>query len=144
MSPLSQPPQLPLVLLIDQTPEVLSSVSDLLIRAGYACHACASAETALAFTQVHSPDIILCDVSLHDGSGPELCQKIKEGASREYLPVMYFSGTQTPDIIRRSGATYSLRKPLDPDVLLELIDQALDLSRIPVPMPACQQFAATP
>ena len=57
---------------------------------------------------------------------------------------MYFSGTQTPDIIRRSGATYSLRKPLDPDVLLELIDQALDLPRIPVAMPACHQFAVTP
>jgi CheY-like chemotaxis protein len=144
MIPLSQPLQPPLVLLIDNTPEVLSSVSDLLTRAGYACHACASAEIALAFARVHSPDIILCDMSLQDGSGPELCQKIKEGSSREYLPVMYFSGTQTPDIIRRSGATYSLRKPLDPDVLLELIDQALDLPRIPVAMPACHQFAVTP
>ena len=141
---MNQPPQTPLVLLIDDTPEVLASVSCHLNRAGYACHTCDSADSALAFAQVHSPDIILCDLNVAGGSGPELCQKIREGSSRKHLPVMYFSGTQTPDIIRRTGATYSLRKPLDPDVLLELIDQTLDLPRLRIMMPICHQLAATP
>ncbi len=33
-----------------------------------------------------------------------------------------FLGDAASDIIRRHGATYSLRKPLDPDVLLELVN----------------------
>ncbi len=80
---MSQPLQPPLVLLIDNTPEVLSSVSDLLTRAGYACHACASARCA-GVQRVHWPDIILCDMSLQDGSEPN-CQKIEEKARRENI-----------------------------------------------------------
>jgi len=44
------------------------------------------------------------------------------------VPVMFLSGAQIPDIIRRShaaGGTYYLRKPFDPEVLLELIQKAL-------------------
>ena len=41
---------------------------------------------------------------------------------------MFLSGEQLPDVIRRSygaGSTYSLRKPFDSAVLVELIDQSL-------------------
>ncbi|MHB8901140.1 MAG: hypothetical protein ACYC6Y_20520, partial [Thermoguttaceae bacterium] len=44
------------------------------------------------------------------------------------VPVMFLSGAQIPDIIRRShavGGTYYLRKPFDPGVLVELVDKAL-------------------
>jgi CheY-like chemotaxis protein len=41
---------------------------------------------------------------------------------------MFLSGAQIPDIIRRShaaGGTYYLRKPFDPEVLVELVQKAL-------------------
>jgi DNA-binding NarL/FixJ family response regulator len=46
----------------------------------------------------------------------------------EDVPVMFISASQLPDIVRRSheaGGAYYLRKPLDPEVLVELIDKAL-------------------
>jgi hypothetical protein len=49
------------------------------------------------------------------------------------VPVMFFSGTQIPDIIRRSdsaGASYYLRKPCEAEVLLELIGKALEAARL--------------
>jgi CheY-like chemotaxis protein len=52
-------------------------------------------------------------------------------------PVMFLSGTQVPDIIRRThgaGGTYYLRKPFDGMVLLELIDKALASPRLSTTM----------
>ena len=66
------------------------------------------------------------------------------------VPVMFISRTQLPDIVRRSheaGAAYYLRKPLDPEVLVDLVGKALWLphlvetrlamhARAPLPIPA--------
>jgi hypothetical protein len=46
---------------------------------------------------------------------------------------MFLSGGQIPDIIRRQdhlGGTYYIRKPFDPNVLLELVDKALQLPAV--------------
>ncbi|MBI2479174.1 MAG: response regulator [Planctomycetia bacterium] len=47
---------------------------------------------------------------------------------QEDVPVLFVSSAQMPDIIRRThdaGGTYYLRKPFDPDVLIELVGKAL-------------------
>jgi CheY-like chemotaxis protein len=44
------------------------------------------------------------------------------------VPVIFLSAAQIPHIVRRAreaGGTYYLRKPVDPDVLIELVDKAL-------------------
>mgnify|MGYP003879746461 FL=1 len=72
--------------------------------------------------------MIICDINLNGESGLELCERIKQSPELRDTPVMFLSGAQIPDIIRRShavGGAYYLRKPFDPDVLLELIDKAM-------------------
>ncbi len=124
-----QPPP-PLVLVIDNATDTLTVVSSMLIRAGYACHACDSAESAAAFAHATPPDLIVCDAGLQGDGGSEVCERIKVDCKRRDLPVMLLSSAQSPDIIRRPGANYSLRKPFDPVVLVELVEQALHLTRM--------------
>lgn len=118
----------PLVLVIDDEREVLDEVTAVLSRANFACCCCTTSEEAMAAVQATPPDLILCDVNLQGESGLELCEQITRLPGREEVPVMFLSGAQLPDIIRRSfvsGGIYCLRKPFDPDVLVELIDQAI-------------------
>ncbi len=117
-----------LILVIDDEPAVLGEVSSVLAAAGYACHCCGTAEAALQFAESTTPDLILCDINLQGQSGLELCRRVKEHEALHDVPVMFLSGAQIPDIIRRShavGGTYYLRKPFDPDVLVELVEKAL-------------------
>jgi len=117
-----------LVLVIDDEPEVLGSVAAALNRAGYICHCSQTAEAAIEFARSRAPDLIISDINLAGVSGLELCERIKEDPLLKHVPVMFLSGAQIPDIIRRShavGGTYYLRKPFDPDVLAELVDKAL-------------------
>ena len=116
------------ILLVDDEPEELGQVSAVLTAAGFTCHCCTSASDALAAARQNPPDLIISDINLGGENGLALCAQIREEVSLYDIPVMFLSGAQIPDIIRRShaaGGTYYLRKPADPEVLLELVQKAL-------------------
>ncbi len=122
-----QQPQ-PLILVVDDEPAVLGEVASVLTAAGFACHCSTTADMAIAKARVSLPDLILSDIHLHDRSGLEICEQIRQIEALRDVPVMFLSGAQIPDIIRRShaaGGAYYLRKPFDPEVLVELIHKAL-------------------
>jgi len=118
----------PLILVVDDEPSVLGAVAATLSGSNFACECCCTAAAAIESARSHSPDLIISDINLDGHSGLELCERIKASEGLEDTPVMFLSGAQIPDIIRRShavGGTYYVRKPFDPEVLLELVDKAL-------------------
>ena len=73
-------------------------------------------------------DLMICDLHVDSESGLELVKEMKDVAGQEDVPVIFISESQAPDIVRQAheaGGTYYLRKPFDPEVLLELVDKAL-------------------
>jgi CheY-like chemotaxis protein len=118
-----------LVLVIDREQGVLEEISKLLRGAGFDCCLCATAEEATAAALASPPDLIICDWSLHGQDGVGTCRHIKRQPGLEHVPVMFLSGAQRPDVVRRShvvdNGVYCLRKPFAPKVLVELVDQAL-------------------
>jgi putative two-component system response regulator len=116
------------ILLIDDEADVLAGLSKILTSAHYICHTAHTAQSAMELVSRISPDLILSDINLDGESGLELCERIKQREGLKDVPLMFLSGAQIPDIIRRAhaaGGVYYLRKPFDPQVLLELIDKAL-------------------
>ncbi len=136
--------QQPSILVIDDEAEVLDEVATVLGGVGYLCRCCRTAEAAIEFAASDPPDLIISDINLDGHSGLEMCERIKEDPSLKNVPVMFLSGAQIPDIIRRShavGGTYYLRKPFDPEVLIELVDKALWMPHL-VDQKVSQQKAA--
>ena len=118
----------PLVLVVDDEADVLGEVAAVLGGAGYSCHCCSNTEAAVEFAASNTPELIVSDINLSGHSGLEMCERIKQNNDLKDVPVMFLSGAQIPDIIRRShavGGTYYLRKPFDPEVLIELVGKAL-------------------
>jgi CheY-like chemotaxis protein len=121
-------PALATILVIEDQADVLTGLATLLEGAGYRCHCSSSAASARKLACEVQPDLIISDINLSGTSGMLLCDEIKRQPGLAAVPVMFLSGAQIPDIIRRSGAAggaYYLRKPFDPQVILELIDKAL-------------------
>jgi CheY-like chemotaxis protein len=119
----------PLILVIEEKQEVLQEVTSALAD-NYTICSCTTAEAALAAAEVTPPAMIICDASLKNESGLELCERIRQYPGLEFTPLMFLSGGQLPDIIRRHdslGGAYHLRKPLDRAVLSKLVDQALQM-----------------
>jgi CheY-like chemotaxis protein len=112
------------ILVIDDQAEVRSGLAAVLSAAGHRCHAAADERSALDLAARIHPDLILCDINLQGVNGIELCGRLKQLEGLADVPTMFLSGTQTPDIIRRAHAYY-IRKLLDPQVILQLVEQAL-------------------
>jgi CheY-like chemotaxis protein len=120
------------LLLIDHEQAALAQLAEILSAAGYHCSCCINGEAAAECVRKLIPDLIISDTNLAGHSGVALCERLKKSEGMAEVPLMFFSGTQIPDIIRRShadGGTYYLRKPYDPEVLLELIGKALEAAR---------------
>ncbi|MBM4001127.1 MAG: response regulator [Planctomycetes bacterium] len=116
------------ILIIDPDPLTMTAVAAVLDMQGYECH-CARDTTAARKAASELPlDLILCDVNLNGLSGLELCRELRTMPGLEDVPLMFVSSSQLPDIVRRThdaGGAYYLRKPFDPDVLIELVNKAL-------------------
>ncbi len=116
------------VLAVDDEQSILAELKETLGKEDYLCHTCSSMESALAKAQEIKPDLIISDINLEGQSGLDLCEQLRQIDGLEDVPLLFLSGAQIPDVIRRAhaaGGTYYLRKPFDPGVLLELVDKAL-------------------
>jgi CheY-like chemotaxis protein len=120
--------QQPLIFVVDDDPAALGELTALLSAVGFACHGYSTSKSAVAAAESLQPDLILSDVALPETGGVEMCQRIQQNPALAGVPAMFLSAGQVPDIIHRSNGVhgaYFLRKPPDPEVLIELIGRAL-------------------
>lgn len=65
------------ILLVDDDDDILNINSIYLEREGYECLVAATAEQAYAIVELENPDLIVLDILLTDGSGIDICKKIR-------------------------------------------------------------------
>ena len=76
------------VLVVDDTPQNVKLLADLLSVKGYAVVTAASGPEALDKVEAERPDIVLLDVMMPGMSGYEVCRKIRENPATGILPVV--------------------------------------------------------
>src|SRR6478735_8073748 len=121
------------ILIVDEDSLSLASATEALDSAGHVVYQARDRRTALKIATTQALDLIICDVSIGEDSGLELSRELRRLPGMQDVPVMFISRTQLPDIVRRSheaGAAYYLRKPLDPEVLTDLVGKALWLPHL--------------
>ena len=126
MSSTSQEPAV--ILIIDDDAITLTGIAAVLNMSGYECHCARDREAATKAARMLALDLMICDVNVGGESGLALCRDLRHEPGMEEVPVMFMSSAQIPDIVRRShdaGGAYYLRKPFDPEVLIELVGKAL-------------------
>lgn len=116
------------ILIIDSDPVMLTGIAAILNMSGYECHCARDRVAATKAVRTLALDLIVCDVQLRSESGLDLAHDLRGISGAEDVPVMFLSSAQAPDIVRRAhdaGGAYYLRKPFDPEVLIELVGKAL-------------------
>src|SRR5213075_1111190 len=87
-----QPARGPMVLLVDDDPQVREVVRINLEMEGYAVREAGNAEDGLAALEDEAPDVILLDVMLPQVDGWEMLRRVQEGHGVGSIPVVMFSG----------------------------------------------------
>ena len=119
-----KPARGPLVLLVDDDPQVREVVRVNLEMEGYAVREAGNAEDGLAALENEAPDLILLDVMMPQVDGWEMLRRVQERHGVGSIPVVMFSGQL--DAGREAaerGAQAFVGKPFDLRALIEQTKQ---------------------
>jgi len=118
------------ILVVDDEPSILNTLKKALSLEGFSVDVAGGVALAEERLGKRSYDAVLLDVSLPDGNGIELLEKLR-GAGAD-TPVIMMSGHATVDTAVRAtklGALDFLEKPISTDRLLVMLDNTLRLVR---------------
>ena len=131
----SSPPQraerpLPVVLVVDDTPDNLTLMGSLL-REHFQVKVANHGEKALkiAFSET-PPDLILLDITMPQMDGYEVCRRLKAEPATRDIPVIFLTARSEPDDERAGlalGAVDYISKPISPPILLARVNTHLAL-----------------
>lgn len=119
------------LLLVDDDPNTLASLSRAFRLAGHEATVCDNASRALEMVRTGNFDLILSDVVMPGKSGLELVEDLRKAAIK--TPIVLISGQANIEMAVRAtklGALDFLEKPLSTEKLLLTVDNALRLSRL--------------
>lgn len=114
------------ILVVDDEPLVLHSLSGLLREFGYSVTSCKNAGDALDMFQKDSVDIVLTDIKMPQISGIELLEKIH--SIKKDIPVILMTAYAQMDVAVagiKHGAFDFIIKPYSPEYLLSSIEKAV-------------------
>jgi len=124
------------ILLVEDDRDMTQVMTDILEQAGYRSIAVSDCESAYRALEKESPDLVLLDLVLPDGSGFEVCRRAasgKEGIGCP-VPVIILSAKSGLDCKIKSfmsGAVRYFTKPFDVEELIEAVSSVLANSRMP-------------
>ena len=119
------------LLIVDDDPNTLASLSRAFRLAGHEATVCDNAARAIELLRTESFDVILSDVVMPGRSGLELLEDLKKAGVK--TPIVLISGQANIEMAVKAtklGALDFLEKPLSTEKLLVTVENALRLSRL--------------
>ncbi len=129
----ADPQSHPTIMAVDDAPETLSLLSDVLENAGMTTLVVRSGTSALSLLAQVKPDIILMDAVMPKMDGFETCRRIKAMREFAHIPVIFMTGlSDTEHVVMgfESGGVDYITKPIVPNELLARIRVHLANSRL--------------
>jgi twitching motility two-component system response regulator PilH len=116
------------VLIVDDSPAQLYSLSKIVERAGHQTVVAESGEEAIEVASSENPSVILMDIVMPGMSGYQAKRTLGRNASTCHIPVIFVSskdGEADRSWGLRQGACEYVTKPVDPSLLLTAISEAV-------------------
>jgi DNA-binding response OmpR family regulator len=121
------------ILVVDDTPETLSFLTDTLDHAGYTVLIATDGESALDLVDQITPDLVLMDAMMPGMNGFETCRRLKNEKLLAHLPIIFMTGlSQTEHVIEglAAGGVDYVTEPIVVEELLARIRVHLSNARI--------------
>ena len=115
----------PLILLIDDEPQILRALKTILQANRFRVASAASGEQGIALAVAQPPDVIILDLTLPDMGGIEVCEQIRQWSSVPIIVLSVRDNERDKVAALDSGADDYLTKPFGIDELLARIRVSL-------------------
>ncbi len=120
------------ILIVEDEIVFAKAVKRQLQRAGYKSEIAGDLETAREKFESLSPDLVLLDMRLPDGSGLDFLESIKNGQNFDIAVLVMSAYGELEDAVSamKMGASDYLKKPVDLDELLINVEKVLDKNEL--------------
>jgi CheY-like chemotaxis protein len=108
----------PLVLVVDDDPDILDAVCDILEGEGYRVARARHGLEALERLEAERPSLVLLDLMMPVMDGPAFAAALRQRRMERPVPVVVISADGNPQKAQAVGAQGYLAKPFDIDALL--------------------------
>lgn len=118
------------ILLVEDDPNILRTNRRILEREGFTVLCASTLQEARAKLTQHTPDVLVLDIRLPDGSGLSFCEEIRPTT---FAPVLFLTALdEKSEIIEGlvAGGNDYITKPYDVDELLARVKAQLRLAQI--------------
>jgi CheY-like chemotaxis protein len=120
----------PVVVLVDDSADVRSSLAEVLRAEGFKVIEAADGREGVERTRAVTPDLVLMDLSLPVLDGAAAMRVIKSFVPTRSIPVIALTGLSlSASDLLALGFDAALRKPCSPHALLECVAAAVTRSR---------------
>lgn len=120
----------PVILIVDDHPDNLSVLYDVLDAKNYDVRVARDGQNALEIVKNEKPDLVLLDVIMPGMNGFEVCTKLKAAKETKSVPIIFMTAlTETVNKVRgfELGAFDYITKPFQIEVVLSQIRNCLRL-----------------
>ncbi len=121
------------ILAIDDTPENLALLSQILTERGYKVRSVTKGSTALRGAKAAPPDLILLDVKMPEMNGYEVCRHLKADEKTRNIPVIFISALgdvfDKVKAFQMGGVDY-ITKPFQVEEVLARLDTHLTIRNL--------------
>lgn len=108
----------PLVLVVDDDPDILDAICDILEAEGYRVSRARHGIEALARIEAERPAVILLDLMMPVMDGVAFARALRQRPDDAHVPILVISADGNPQRAAGVGAQGYLAKPFDIEVLL--------------------------
>jgi two-component sensor histidine kinase len=123
------------ILIVDDTPENLTVLRQMLTEYGCRVRPALSGEIALKAVEADIPDLILLDIMMPGMNGFEVCEKLKSDARTRDVPVLFISAlNETEDKVMgfQAGGVDYITKPFNAGEVLARVETHLALRNLQI------------
>ncbi len=120
------------ILIVDDLPENLHLLNDLLVQLGYTVRTITSGLMAIKSIKLKQPDLVLLDIILPDIDGYEVCKQIKNDEELQDVPIIFISALDdTLDKVKafQCGGVDYISKPFRIQEVAARLENQLTIQR---------------
>jgi DNA-binding response OmpR family regulator len=116
------------ILIVDDERDILKALMIRLQVAGYEVVTAFDGAQGIFMAYKEQPDLIILDIRMPAGNGFSVAEKLKQSENTFSIPVIFLTGSPEKDSEQKAmklGARFYIKKPYDPEELLDAVRRAL-------------------
>ena len=117
------------ILIVDDERDIVKALKIRLQHNAYDVVVAFDGAQGIFMAHKEKPSLIILDIRMPAGDGVSVAEKLKQSNQTERIPIIFLTGSPERNAEERAmelGARFYIKKPYDPEELLEAVRRAME------------------